>query len=237
MKTFYTLALSVLLAFALSGCGTNAEKSSEPVNGAKVGKETSNTSEKAKEEKTQPNSEENNEKNSQEIEKSETNQSTPPSQKDLEVLVEGVKEMRPATLKESDLGYYMYVLKNFSLESEEPNKDVLISQFDGSFFARIEKLGEDANFDEIKKNIMNIYEGNIMDENPKNLTQKEFHNASFYLIAETSDKKDGVKTTVMYVGKEVDGQPYLFTVFLPLKEAAEGLGPNLWAMLASLQNK
>lgn len=159
--------------------------------------------------------------------------------KKIEVFVEGEKEMREATLSESTaLGFQLYVLKGFSLESEEPGKDILISKYDGDFFARIEKLDEQTNISEYKNQQKAGFGqlGTVTELNPKELFHPVFQDAKVYLLTETGNLKDSsTKTNIVYLIKEFNGKLFAITLHMPLKEAAEGITPSLWAMLATLE--
>lgn len=147
-----------------------------------------------------------------------------PKEKKLKVTVEGFTEIRTGTLQESDLGYSLYILDGFSLEQEEPGRDLLFYENDDSFFVRISKLDSEIHYDEIKKNLLNSSK-NVIEENPETLAEASFKDAEFYLI--------DADNYISIIAKEFDGQNYLFSIHMPLKEAAEGVGPNIWAMLST----
>ncbi|WP_108670235.1 hypothetical protein [Peribacillus acanthi] len=237
MKGLYKISISILAALLLTACGSEQTEdvqkeviSKEPVTNEETDSDSSDK-ETSGEDSSSKDSEEVTENDS---EKAVGSDSSLPKTKDLEVHVEGQIEKRPATLNESELGYYIYVLDNFNLDAEEPNKDILTSTYDDSFFARIEKLSPDTDLSKIKKNLLDSYKGKAIEEDPKKLFLKSFHDAEFYIITE---ENSDVRTSVIYVGKKFNNHPYVLTVFLPAKEAAEGLGPNMWAMLESIQNK
>jgi hypothetical protein len=72
----------------------------------------------------------------------------------IPVFVEGQTEYREARLYRSEQGYYIYVLDNFTFTGEEPGSDLVFSNFDNSFDARIQMLPLNVNIDEIRKNSM-----------------------------------------------------------------------------------
>lgn len=147
-----------------------------------------------------------------------------PIEKELEVTVEGSTEIRKSTLQESDLGYLLYTLEGFKLEKEKTGKDILIYENDDSFFVRISKLDSEVHYDELKRNLLTKNK-NVIEENPTTLAEDSFKDATFYLI--------DLDSYISMIAKDYDGEKYLFSIHLPLKEAAEGVGPYIWAMLST----
>lgn len=167
------------------------------------------------------------------------NKPASPLFKKIPVYVEGETDLREAKLtKSEELGYQLYVLKGFSLEAEEPGRDVLLSQYDGEFFARIEKLDNQVNLAEYEKQQMAGFSqvGKVTERDPASLFLKEFRDAKFSFLVEAGyEKKNGPKTSINYLVKDFGGQLYAITIYIPLKEAAEGLSPSLWAMLSTIE--
>ncbi|WP_163102110.1 hypothetical protein [Peribacillus alkalitolerans] len=240
MKDLYKWSISILAILMLTACGSTEETKKEAASDETVTTEPAGSNTTDDESTTEDNNTddstngETGEGSDAEGSTDSGSETTLPTKKELDVHVEGQVEKRPATLQESELGYYIYVLEKFKLEAEEPNKDILSSTYDESFFARIEKLSSDSDLNEVKKNLLDSYKEKAIEEDPTKLYLKSFHDAEFYIT--TKEDKD-VPTSVIYVGKKFNGHPYVLTIFLPSKEAAEGLGPNIWAMLESIQNK
>ncbi|RSK27894.1 hypothetical protein EJF36_13960 [Bacillus sp. HMF5848] len=154
--------------------------------------------------------------------------------KRLEVFVEGITDLREATLYEStQLNYSMYVLDQFSLESEEPGKDILISEYDGDFFVRIETLGNNPNIDAIKTNIKQS-DGTVLELDPTSNLDPYFHKAKLHMLVNTKDANN-IHMSAVHVVQNIDDVTFRFTLFIPGKEAAEGIEPSFWAMLKTIQ--
>jgi hypothetical protein len=223
MKSYYkVLATTFLMSSLLVACGTlesGTNNGSAPTN-SEV--ENNKPEDKAPEEnKKTPDPKESTDK---------TSAPKLAANLDIEVLVEGDKELRPATLSMSEYEYAIYVLDDFTFAAEEPNKDIIYSNFDPEYFVRIEKLSAEANSENMKQNIMSTYEGNkevgVHDVPPTDLFIEEFHNADFHILVQ--DFK--TKVDVIYIVTDMHGDKFQFTFFMPHKEAAEGLAPSLWAM-------
>lgn len=240
MKRLVLLAVIVIMGFTLFGCGAvpdkNAEKklpeqqTSEAVQNQPADELTKQTN-KSTEVESKENETTENEKVQPKKELS----------KKIEVLVEGEKEMRDATLAESKyLGFEVYVLDGFSLESEEPGKDIIMSKFDGEFFARIEKLDGKINVEEYKNAQKAGFEqtGKVTERDPKTLFHEVFRDSEFCLLTEVGyEDNSSKKTSINYLVKEFNGQLFAITFHMPLKEAAEGITPSLWAMVSTLEVK
>lgn len=244
MKKLVLLAVVVAMGFTLFGCGAGNVEKKLPGQKAQSGV-VENTSEIAKDnsEAAKDNSEEVNnnpqEESANQPDKTVGNEVTQPKTKKIEVLVEGVKEMREATLAKSKyLGFQMYVLKGFSLESEEPGKDIVMSKYDGEFFARIEKLDGKIDLDEYKKQQKAGFQqsGKVTEIDPATLSHQKFRDSEFCLLTESGySDNSSKKTSIYYLVKYFNGKLFAITFHMPLKEAAEGITPSLWAMLSTLE--
>lgn len=148
--------------------------------------------------------------------------------KEIPVTVEGETEMRAAQFHRSAIGYSIYILQDFTLESEEPNRDVILSNFDDTFFTRVINHGSGADAQEIKQMIVEHAEGEIAEGEDVPLTGVE------YVVKEETTNDDGV-TVIIHTAKEYNGQLIGFTLFLPQKEAVEGISPAMWAMLETIE--
>ncbi|WP_142386534.1 copper amine oxidase N-terminal domain-containing protein [Bacillus sp. Marseille-P3661] len=158
-----------------------------------------------------------------------------PKTKKIPVLVEGMTDMRDSTLKSSNLGYDMYVLNNFTLTAEEPFKDVLMSNYDNSFFVRIELLDKNTNITDYRNQLKDSLEGKVHDLNPDQIFDEFFHSADFYLLQET--KNGDLPVSVIHLVRDYGSQKFRFMLHMPSKEAAEGIGPSFWAMLKTIEVK
>ncbi|MGO4888347.1 stalk domain-containing protein [Anaerobacillus sp. MEB173] len=158
-----------------------------------------------------------------------------PTTKKIPVFVEGMTDMREAKLKNGNLNYDMYVLNNFSLEAEEPFRDVLLSNFDSSFFVRIEVLDQKVNMTNYKNDLKNSLDGKVHDLNPNQIFDSFFHNADFYLLQEA--KNGNVNVSITHLVRDYGTKKLKFTIHIPAKEAAEGIGPSFWAMLKTIETK
>lgn len=159
--------------------------------------------------------------------------------KKIEVKVEGEKEMRDAQLKVSDsLGYSFYLLNNFEFSAEEPGKDIIMSKYDGDFYVRLEKLDEKTNLEAYKKSLMNGYKdmGKVIEREPATIFTEKFRDSKFWFSVDIP-KSQNIKTqtTVNHLVKDFGGNLYAFTFHFPLKEAAEGITPSLWAMVSTIE--
>lgn len=240
MRKLVILAISIVMAVTLSACGLGSktsvdqgspEQTQTPTNGQKANGQRA-------ESKEQPNSK-------GQANTNDTGGADAPtsSQKDLskkiEVVVEGEKELRPANLAKSrTLDYEIYVLDGYSLEAEEPGKDVILSKFDGEFFVRIEKLSEKTNIAQYQSQQKAGFSqvGKVTDIEPATLSHKGFQDAKFCFLTEAGEVKNGqTKTSIIYLVKEFNGKLFDISLYMPLKEAAEGITPSLWAMLSTME--
>ncbi len=159
--------------------------------------------------------------------------------KKIEVKVEGELELRDAELAYNDnKDYSLYVLVNYTFAAEEPNKDIIFSNFDGDFFVRIEKLGEKANIDELNQSFTKAYSsmGNVIIREPSTVFADKFKDSKLWLHVDIP-KSDNIKTqtSINYLLKDFNGVIYAFTFHMPLKEAMEGITPSLWAMVSTIE--
>jgi hypothetical protein len=149
-------------------------------------------------------------------------------QKELEVNVEGQFEKRIATFNRSALGYSIYVIEDYTLHSEEPGRDALTFNHDGDFFTRIMPHGEEVDASELKETIKEHAEGEIEEMQHVPLDDVE------YALVERVESK-GESTTLIHVAKTFEGELFQMTLFLPAKEAQEGVAPSMWAMLETIK--
>ncbi|WP_456277535.1 hypothetical protein [Bacillus sp. AK128] len=242
MKKFGLVLVAVMMAVVLGACANSVEQVDEKP--AEVNKNTDtdvqkNTDQATETEEedadsTKETSSESNEDNEETL--SDSNEgseetTTVETKQKIEVLVEGSAELRDATLTNSEFGYSLYVLEDYTFSQEGPKKDTVTMNTDPSFLASIEVLGKDVDYEELKESMLVSLKGkNVIEEKPEAHFLETFRNAKFYLIAQDADS-----TSIMYIAKEIEGQGFLFTVELPLKEAGEGAGPSLWAILSTIE--
>ncbi len=233
MKKVWMSLFAMMLLLGVAACGTAEEESTGEDSGSV---NTQSSEEKAEEPATGTEDEgteqEPAEETGAEAEQEGTNgegAGALPEEKEIEVKGEA-PEMKTAKLQQSDLGYYMYVLDGYSLEAEEPNKDVLLSQKDDEFFVRIEPMPAGANVEDIKKNAKMGLEtvGEVQEYPASEIHDEYFKDAAYYMVAED----DNVNVTAL--AKEIDGQLFKFTVFTPEKETAEAITPGFWAMMRNI---
>ncbi|WP_100408118.1 hypothetical protein [Bacillus solitudinis] len=149
-------------------------------------------------------------------------------EKEIDVVVEGEHEKRLAQFNRAPLGYAIYILQDYTLVSEEPNRDVIFSNYDEEFFTRITSNGANADVEQMKQNILDHAEGTLQEDADVPLDGVE------YAIVEEVEM-NGTKTTVVHTAKKYEEDVLSFTLFLPSKEAAEGIGPSMWAMLKTIE--
>jgi hypothetical protein len=146
--------------------------------------------------------------------------------KEIPVEVEGELEMRRAQFNRSGLGYSIYVLEDYQLVSEEPQRDVIFSKFDESYFIRIIVHGAEVDSTMIKNNIIDHAEGEIEE------VEVPLSHVEFALHQKVSINAE--ETSIKHVAKRFNGQLIEFTLFLPVKEPIEGMEPSMWAMLKTV---
>ncbi len=263
----------------------------------------------------------------------------------IPVYVEGTIEYRDARLFYSaDMSYSLYVLNYFTYASEEPGRDVVMANYDGEFFVRIEKLGrqtdnaeasenskssevpaasagsdapapqvssaasespgaaevtdttevsagtevsdatevsvsdatevsggtevseatggsggseiftgsevfegsevsenpvsDEFNINEFKANLTKAYAGmgNVIERDPSTVFDEKFRDSEFWLHVDVlQDDGVNVRTTINYLVRVIGGTYYGFFFHMPAKEAAEGLTPSMWAIVATME--
>ncbi|MBP3952974.1 hypothetical protein [Bacillus suaedae] len=152
--------------------------------------------------------------------------SQPSKKKDIPVKVEGEVEMRPAQFHRSGLGYSIYVLDDYTLASEEPNRDVILANYDQSFFTRVIVHGEGADPLQLKENHISNKTAEIQE------VEVPLEDVEFSLFEEV-ESEDG-KTAIYYVAKKYNDTLIEFTLFLPVEEAIEGIEPSMWSMISTI---
>ncbi|KNY28817.1 LysM peptidoglycan-binding domain-containing protein [Pseudobacteroides cellulosolvens] len=150
--------------------------------------------------------------------------------KNIPVFVEGQTEYREARLYRSYQGYYIYILNNFTFTGEEPGRDLVFSNYDSGFDVRIEMLPLNADTNMIRTNSMLElqYVGTPVEMKGEEIFDPFFRNAVFFLHASSNTLSKNI--ILIRIGNYL----FRFTVSIPNTEAAEGLGPSLYAMLKTI---
>ncbi|WEG15414.1 hypothetical protein PQ478_12800 [Alkalihalophilus pseudofirmus] len=148
-------------------------------------------------------------------------------EKELTFEIEGQTETRVAQFNRSELGYGIYVLEGYTLHSEEPGRDALVFNNDGDFFTRIIPHKNEGSAEKLKGAIEEHAQGEI--ENLQDLPMSGLQ----YALKE-SVEISGERTTIYHLAKEAEGELFQLTVFLPAKEAQEGVAPSMLAMLETV---
>lgn len=154
-----------------------------------------------------------------------------PPARELEVTVEGQTELRAATLFESPQAYAIYVLPQLVMTPEEPCCDMAYARVDGDFFMRIERIDPGLDPATLREN-MALALSAVGEPEPLPADQVPLPGARDIELAGRA-RGDGVSMTMLIA--RIDGGRYRVTLHLPHREPAEGIGPSLWAMLASLR--
>ncbi len=124
-----------LLAAVLTACGTGETSLEEAKNGTSPQQENVETEEDSFQEE-----------NNEETDSSDTKIRL--LEHNLTFTLNGETKEQTAFLKHSDnQGYSMYILPDFELTAEEPNKDVVMHSNNGEIFMRIEILPKDVDWD------------------------------------------------------------------------------------------
>lgn len=132
---FINLYISIgILTAVLTACGTGETSLEEAKNGTSPEQENVEPEE-------QPLQEDNNEETTQ------SDAMIRLLENKLSFTVNGETKEETAFLKHSDnQGYSMYILPEYELTAEEPNKDVVMLTDDGEIFMRVELLTEDVDW-------------------------------------------------------------------------------------------
>ncbi|PLR97487.1 hypothetical protein [Bacillus sp. T33-2] len=183
------LAAFALITAILSGCGTPASPS-ESSNG---GKAEAPETDKQKSPDTEPNSGEG---------------LIRILEQNLQFKVNGETKEDTAFLKHNDnQSYSMYVLPEYELTAEEPNKDVLMLAEDDSIFMRIELLPADADWAMVMENTKAQLSALNSEVKPAAAPTDEFFSNATAFSASNNDE-----TVTAYVIKNAE-LPLKLTIF------------------------
>lgn len=212
MKKIISLILVLSLVLILAACGT----SEDSVNGTAPEQNTASENEQTQNE---------------ENEEVEENASTTGIA--LPVIVNGEKQYPDATFETSEqLGYGLYVLTTYSLETGEENKDLLVSTEDASNLAEIQELAADVDLEAEKATIAETLTGlgEVTEEDPTTLEVDTFHGATSFYSAEG---EDGTVTQYMIIG--LGDSNYKIKLQYASKDQLEKVQNELLAMLKTIQ--
>ena len=153
-----------------------------------------------------------------------------PPTKDIVVNVEGMTEYRKATLEESDQGYSVYVLENFTFTGEEPGIDQIFFNYNPEYYTRISVLPEEADIGLLRENAMEELRlvGTPEELKGTQIYDPFFRNAVFYLRASNPTFSKDI------IVMEIAGELFRFTMNVPVGEASEGVVPSFLAMLKTI---
>lgn len=154
-----------------------------------------------------------------------------PNSKPIPVQYPGKKENIPASLVVSEQDYFFYLMDDYSISSEEPNKDMLVSEQNNDFFARIEKLPEIVDPIKVKKESKQLAEANGL------VYEKKVDQLPHLLKGNVTHFFDSQNETLhmsVFVLK-INSQFYRITLHLPEIEMKEVILPELYAMLNTIE--
>lgn len=193
------ILITGLLGSILAGCGTSQE----------AGTSTNGANPSQNEEQTNKNNDEQTTENGQAVEeeKNEDGIVRTPEQ-NIVYNLNGETKEETAFLKSSENQHYtMYVLPEFELTAEEPNKDVLYLGTNEQIFMRIEILPSDVDWKVLEESTKAQLEAVNEDVQTLEVPSDEFFKDS--IIMETSIDNDIVTAYLIKNEK----QPLKFTIF------------------------
>lgn len=194
-KYFKPLAIIGLSAVFMAGCGSSDGNDSAD----KAAKPAAATENKDKEQEKieQEQSDKNNEDGIIRI-----------LEQNLQYKVNGEQKEQTGFLKYNDnQNYSMYVLPEYELTAEEPNKDVLFWSEDDSVFMRIELLPADVEWQLVEENS----KAQLTAVNPE-VNETEIPEDPFFANAWAMETKSGAEVVTSYLIKD-EKQPLKLTLF------------------------
>ncbi|MCM3123523.1 hypothetical protein QNH36_08030 [Mesobacillus sp. AQ2] len=194
-KLVKPIALIGLSAFIISGCGS-AEESEKAVKKTPESQQAS-APEAANEEQQAAEQEKTNEEGLIRI-----------MEQNLDYTLNGEQKQQTGFLKYNDnQNYSMYVLPDYELTAEEPNKDVLMLTEDDSIFMRIELLPADAEWEMVEENA----KAQLAAVGPE-VNETEIPEDPFFSNAWGMETKNGADNVTTYLIKNEE-QPLKLTLF------------------------
>lgn len=155
-----------------------------------------------------------------------------PATRQLEVHVEGQRELRDATLFQSPQGYAIYVLPQLRMTPEEPCCDLAYARVDDGFFMRIERIDDALDLATLRENMeLGLSSVGPAEDVDGHLYVPDGADAEVELSLRAAG--DAVSMVMLVV--RIDGGRYRVTQHLPHREALEGIAPSFRAMLGSLR--
>ncbi|MFC0477256.1 hypothetical protein ACFFHF_18820 [Robertmurraya beringensis] len=160
---FINLYITIgLLAAVLTACGTGETSLEEAKNGTSP-----------QQENVEPEKDSLQEDNNEETDPSDTMIRL--LENNLTYTLNGETKEQTAFLKHSDnQGYSMYILPDYELTAEEPNKDVVMLSNDGEIFMRVELLPKDVDWDSTEQTAVEQLQAVASEVNEINPPELEF---------------------------------------------------------------
>lgn len=160
---FINLYITIgLLAAVLTACGTGETSLEEAKNGTSP-----------QQENVEPEEDSVQEDNNEETDPSDTMIRL--LENNLTYTLNGETKEQTAFLKHSDnQGYSMYILPDYELTAEEPNKDVVMLSNDGEIFMRVELLPKDVDWDSTEQTAVEQLQAVASEVNEINPPELEF---------------------------------------------------------------
>lgn len=155
-----------------------------------------------------------------------------PATRQLEVHVEGQRELREATLFQSPQGYAIYVLPQLAMTPEEPCCDLAYARVDDGFFMRIERIDGGADMQALAGD-MRLALSSVGAAQDADVGAWLPGDAGIEIELSMRAAGEGVSMAMLVM--RLDGGRYRVTQHLPHREAMEGIAPSFWAMLGSLR--
>lgn len=154
-----------------------------------------------------------------------------PPVRELEVTVEGERELREASLFQSPQGYAIYVLPQLTMTAGEPCCDIAWARADDGFFLRIERIDPEQDLAVLRENMALALSaiGDAEALPAEQIGADPLRDAELAMRA----RGDGISGYMLVA--RIDGGRYRITMHLPHREALEGIAPSMWAMLSSLR--
>lgn len=207
----------------LAGCGTSAPTQEESNNGSTTQKQEINDEGTSEEQSTKE-------------EDSTTNDETESSDTIIRLLennlvysLNGESKEETAFLKHSDnQGYSMYILPDYELTAEEPNKDVVIQKNNGDIFMRIESFSSDVDYSQMENTAIEQLKAVSADVEEINVPEREF-----FLDSKAYETRLNGDVVTAYLIKNSEGLLKLTTF---TKENADHRDPFL-AMAETILNE
>jgi len=201
MKFNYLYVTFGILILMLAGCGTSMPNQEESNNGSTTQKEEINDEGSSEEQST-------------EEEDSTTKDDTENSDTIIRLLennlvysLNGESKEETAFLKHSDnQGYSMYILPDYELTAEEPNKDVVILKSNGDIFMRIESFSSYVDWSQVENTAIEQLKAVSANVEEINVPEREF-----FLDSKAYETRLNGDVVTAYLIKNSEGQLKLTT--------------------------